>query len=89
FGFQSAPPPLDDVERLDEVAEAARSAVEGGQALEGLANHLRAQLFYFELDETDPPQFVNGSFVCKGAVLCRFRVGTPEFEALMTQLTDS
>jgi hypothetical protein len=80
---------LDDVDRLEEVAAAARSAAETSPAIAELASHLRSQLFYLELDEAQPPRFVSGSFVCKGHLRCRLQAGTPEYEAFMAQLRES
>lgn len=84
--FQGLAPPLDDVEKMEEVSEIARETIAQSPALDELASHLRAELFFFELDDSKLPRFSNGSFSCLGHISCRLEIGTAELEAFMQQL---
>ncbi|PWI65014.1 hypothetical protein PCL_08373 [Purpureocillium lilacinum] len=87
--FQSAAPALDDVDRMDEISEIAKEAVAESSTVERLAKHLRAELFYFELDGHHPLRYMNGAFSCIGHIICRLRPGTTGFHEFMEQLHDS
>ncbi|KJZ68127.1 hypothetical protein HIM_12482 [Hirsutella minnesotensis 3608] len=87
--FQGAAPPLDDVERMEEVAEIAQTSISNSSAVNALAALLRAELFFFELDCTELPRYVNGAFVCVGHIVCRLQVGTAEFDEFQRQLRTS
>lgn len=89
FDFKDSAPQLDDVDRMEEVSQVAREAAASNPAMDRLASHLRAQLFYFELDHNCTPQFANGSFSCVGFILCRLEAGTPEFMTFMDQLHEA
>lgn len=71
---------------LTEMSETARKTMLDSPALDKLVYRIRAELFLFELDPGRPFQFVNGTYQCAGRILCRLRVRTPEFDALVSQL---
>lgn len=87
--FRSGAPALDDVDRMDEVSEIAKEAVAESPTMERLARHLRAELFYFELDGKQPLRYTNGAFSCIGHIICRLRPGTAVFQEFMRQLHES
>jgi len=87
--FDGSEPRLDDVAEMPEVARAAREAISGSPSLQRLARHIRAELFFFELDPSCPPRLAGGAYDCVGHILCRLQARTPEFEALMRRLDQS
>ncbi|EHK19887.1 uncharacterized protein TRIVIDRAFT_123114, partial [Trichoderma virens Gv29-8] len=84
--FKSQLPALDNVSSINEVAGIAREAALGSAAMKQLGSCHRAELFFFELDVTRPPCFVNGVYECVGHIQCRLRAGTVEFDTFMDQL---
>jgi hypothetical protein len=87
--FEGPEPPLDDVHVMKEIGDLARETMLDSPALNQLVFRIRAELFFFELDPSYPFQLINGVYDCVGRVLCRLRAGTPEFDALMSQLERS
>ncbi|KJZ67932.1 hypothetical protein HIM_12679 [Hirsutella minnesotensis 3608] len=84
--FEGSAPSLDDVAKMDEVSKIAREAIKKSDTISTLANHLRAALFFFELDDGRLPQFAGGSFSCEGRVKCRLELGSAAFTAFRQQL---
>ncbi|KAI5455667.1 acyl transferase/acyl hydrolase/lysophospholipase [Mariannaea sp. PMI_226] len=87
--FGKTEPPLDAVEDMDEVGRLAHDVAKGSFSLRHLAQCLRAELFFFELDGTHPPQFTNSCFTCVGYIKCRLRAGTTEYREFIRQLHDT
>ncbi|KAH6868994.1 acyl transferase/acyl hydrolase/lysophospholipase [Thelonectria olida] len=87
--FGGKEPHLDAVDQMDAVGQAAHKAIKGSPTLHCLARCLRAELFFFELDASHPPQFANGCFTCVGHVMCRLRAGTAQYQEFMRQLRET
>ncbi len=86
INFQGSAPPLDDVARMDEVSKKACEEIRNSDTMGVLANHLRAALFFFELDDGRLPQFTGGSFSCEGRIKCRLELGSAAFTSFRQQL---
>ena len=86
FKYDGKAPRLDDVDKMEAVGKAARQAVIGSPSMTELASHLRAQLFYFELEEDVMPLFQQGSFSCNGFISCRLETGTAAIDEFFAQL---
>lgn len=84
--FEEKEPLLDEVNKMEHVRQTACQTMTGSSSLHRLSRHLRAELFFFELDDSLPPYFFNGAYQCVGTILCRLRAMTPEYEAFMQQL---
>ena len=87
--FDGPEPSLDDVDVMQEIGDIARETILDSPALDRLVLHIRAELFFFELNPLRPFQLVNGTYECTGRVVCRLRAGAPEFDSFMAQLDQS
>lgn len=81
-------PQLDDLVRLEETGQLARETISDSKALDSLVQHMRAELFIFELDYTCPPKLVNGEYDCLGFIYCRLKAHAIAFDTFMQQLQD-
>ncbi|KAI8710253.1 PNPLA domain-containing protein [Fusarium sp. LHS14.1] len=84
--FEEKEPLLDDVNKMEHVRQTACKTMAGSPSLHLLSRHLRAELFFFELDDSLPPYYSNGAYQCTGTISCRLRATTLEYEAFMQQL---
>ncbi|KAH7229950.1 acyl transferase/acyl hydrolase/lysophospholipase [Fusarium solani] len=84
--FEEKEPLLDDVNKMEHVRQTACQTMTGSPSLHRLSRHLRAELFFFELDDSLPPYYSNGAYQCTGTISCRLRAMTLEYEAFMQQL---
>ncbi|KAF4972947.1 hypothetical protein FSARC_616 [Fusarium sarcochroum] len=87
--FEHEQPSLDDVGKMDYVQHTAQMMGSHSPLLKTLARHLRAELFYFELDGTWPLPYSNGLYHCVGNIFCRLRASTVEHDSLMKKLRES
>ncbi|CVL09032.1 related to calcium-independent phospholipase A2 [Fusarium mangiferae] len=84
--YMEKEPQLDQVSGIGYVQQAACSAVVKSPEIRQLSCLLRARLFFFELNEQEPPYFARGAYQCSGRIMCLLRAQTPEYEAFMHQL---
>ncbi|KAM0209837.1 hypothetical protein ACHAQD_011014 [Fusarium lateritium] len=87
--FSGRQPSLDDTSRLKDVADTARVSALESPEIRQLAQCIRAEMFFFELDTARPPRWVNGGYDFFGRIACRLETGTPEHVTLMQQLDQS
>lgn len=84
--FGEKEPSLDEADKMDHVRQTACKTMTGSPNLHRLSSHLRAELFFLEIDDSLPPYFSNGAYHCVGQISCRLRAMTPEYEDFMRQL---
>lgn len=84
--FGEKEPLLDEVDKMDYVRQTACKTMTSSPNLHRLSRHLRAELFFLEIDDSLPPYFSNGAYRCVGQISCRLRAMTPEYEDFMKQL---
>ncbi|KAI1839796.1 hypothetical protein JX266_013990, partial [Neoarthrinium moseri] len=83
--FEGNGPGLDNVSEMEEVGRLARESIETSPTLPKLVQHIRAQLFVFELSST-PITYCDGRLQCRGPILCRLAFSTKELKVFLSQL---
>ena len=58
--FEGNGPGLDDVSEMEEVGRLARESIQTSPTLPKLVQHIRAQLFVFELSSSTPITYCDG-----------------------------
>ncbi|KAI8710386.1 PNPLA domain-containing protein [Fusarium sp. LHS14.1] len=81
--YNGSEPRLDEVGQMGHIGQMAEESIQGRPILHDLSGRLRAELFYFELDEARPPHFSDGSFHCVGHIMCRLPRGSADYRSLM------
>ncbi|XWW94463.1 hypothetical protein V2A60_002406 [Cordyceps javanica] len=84
FEHDGPRPALDDVIDLKARQSWAEESAARSPSIDALALCLRAQHFYFELD--DEPMYANRRYKCSGRVLCDLDPGSPEQMLLLDGL---
>ena len=77
-------PSLDNTTDLLYMDRLATTTIRASSKLYQLADTIRAELFFFELD--DMPQFGRGGFVCYGSIRCRLSPGSDGLVAVKERL---
>ncbi|KAM3550755.1 hypothetical protein ARSEF4850_008196 [Beauveria asiatica] len=84
FEHDGPQPALDDVTDLKGRQSWAEETAARSPNIDALALCIRAQHFYFELD--DEPVYANHKYRCSGRILCDFESGSPEQMLLLDGL---
>lgn len=84
FEHDGPQPALDDITNMEARQSWAEESAARSPSIDALALCLRAQHFYFELD--DEPVFVNRRYKCSGRVLCDLDPGSQEHMVLLDTL---
>ncbi|KAH7016325.1 uncharacterized protein B0I36DRAFT_254112 [Microdochium trichocladiopsis] len=83
--FKDVEPPLDDVESMPDMARNAFETISMSPVLDKLVLRIRAELFFFELDQIEPFRIINSTYQCSGAIFCRLAPDSDEAQELVAQ----
>lgn len=81
--WEGTEPALDSTSQMEEIETAAHSHISEHPSLRNFSGRVRAELFYFELKCI--PTY-EGSFLCKGHILCRLEGKSPAIRKFLQQL---
>ena len=84
--FDQAEPRLDDTKTMSELKSKVQVDTSLSGAIDSIARHMLASLFYFELESI--PEKINGKFVAVGHIQCLERRRDPAFSLLLHRLLD-
>ncbi|KAF1961321.1 hypothetical protein CC80DRAFT_589712 [Byssothecium circinans] len=84
--FDGSEPRLDDTSMIPELTLKSQTDPALTQTIDIVSRRMVASLFYFELDELQPPQWRNGRYVLHGSILCSIRRGNERDNAALAAL---